>query len=163
MNVIFLCKLAGAVIVVSVGIFVSSEYKRSVNGAIAAARDAERLIRYIGESIEYSGDELSRIIASYDGCDPITKDVWARAAETTLSDALESEGLPFDDGTRALLRDFASRLGRGYREPQTELCRIFAGRIARRAESLESSKQDRLRVASAVCVFAALSVIIFFI
>lgn len=163
MNTVFICKIIGALMVAAVGVYASAEYRRSVDGAISAARDAERLLRYIGENIEYRGDEVGVIIASYVSQDKASGEVWQRAAETSLADALKKNSLPFDPDTYSLLSEFASMLGRGYREPQAELCRIYSARIARVADSLESSKKDRLRVSTAVCVFAVLSVIIFFI
>lgn len=157
------CRLTGAVIILFVGAFVSREYKKSVNLTISAARDAEKLVSHIGECIAYSGGRVGDIIASYDGGCDATRAVWTRASSGTLSEALDSPNLPFDAETHAILKDFAAQLGRGYREPQTELCRVFSARIARVADSLESSKEDRLRVSSAVSVFVTLSAIILFI
>lgn len=163
MSIIYFYKAAGVIIVTFIGIYITREYSRSVRGEIAAARDAERLLRYIGECITYRGDTVGEIIGSYDcGCD-LTGEVWKCAAQTTLTEALTVSRPPFDAKTRSILLEFASLLGRGYREPQAELCRRTAEKLAEHITSLEASKSDRLKVSSAVSVFICLSLIILLI
>ncbi len=143
--------------------FIYSEYSRAIIGTLAAARDAERLVSYIGECISYRSDTVGEIIGSYKGVSPQARRVWEAASSASLSEALSLDSLPFDEETHRLLSEFALSLGRGYREPQAELCRVYSRRIGEHARSLESSKKDRLRVGVAVCAFACLSLIILFI
>lgn len=163
MSLIYFYKAAGAVLIVFAGLYISSEYSRSVRGTVFAAKDAERLVRYIGECIMYRGDAIGDIIGSYISECTITHALWSAAAETSLADALACTTVPFDDVTNRILSEFASQLGRGYREPQAELCRRTADRLAEHIGSLEASGTDRLRVGSAVCVFVCLSLIILLI
>ncbi len=163
MNLIYVYKAAGAVLVMIAGIYISWDYSHTVNGELDSARDAERLIRYIGECIAYSGNCIGEIILSYAGdCEP-ARTVWQSAGETTLSEALLKPDLPFDGTTRQILSGFASQLGRGYREPQIELCRKTSERLASHITDLESSKKDRLRVGSAICFFVSVSLVILLI
>lgn len=111
----------------------------------------------------YRGDTVSDIIGSYTCECALTRQLWQAATEGTLADVLADTVSPFDDGTHRILAEFASQLGRGYREPQSELCRRTADTLAEHIESLEESGADRLRVSSAVCVFVCLSIIILLI
>ena len=177
MNVIYLYKAVGAVLVIFAGIYISLDYSRAVRGELSAAKDAEKLVRHIRDSITYGGGNVRDIISSYCGaCGAFSADlpdnshaasggsptaeIWRRASETSLSDALKIPNLPFDSATLGIMTEFASQLGRGYREPQTELCRATESRLAARISELESSKKDRLRVSSAICIFVCLSLVI---
>ncbi len=173
MNVIYLYKAIGAVLVIFAGIYISLDYSRAVRGELSAAKDAEKLVRHIRDSITYGGGNVRDIISSYcDACGAFSADsqtasggsptdeIWRRASETSLSEALKLPNLPFDSATLGIMTEFASQLGRGYREPQTELCRATESRLAARISELESSKKDRLRVSSAICVFVCLSLVI---
>lgn len=174
MNVIYLYKAVGAVLVIFAGIYISLDYSRAVRGELSAAKDAEKLVRHIRDSITYGGGNVSDIISSYCGAYSAdvpdnfhnasvgspTAEIWRRASETSLSDALKIPNLPFDSATLGIMTEFASQLGRGYREPQTELCRATESRLAARISELESSKKDRLRVSSAICIFVCLSLVI---
>ena len=156
MSIVYLYKLVGSSLIAASAFFIWTEYSKSVRRALSAARDAERLVSYIGECIAYRQDTVGEIILS-------SRRVWEAAAKTSLSEALSTEDVPFDGETLRLLSEFSSSLGRGYREPQTELCRVFSSRLREHIRTLEASEKDRLRVGAAVCVFVCLSLIILLI
>ncbi len=163
MSIVYLYKLVGSSLIAASAFFIWSEYSKSVRRALSAARDAERLVSYIGECIAYRQDTIGEIILSFSSAFEPSRRVWEAAAKTSLSEALSTEDVPFDGETLRLLSDFSSSLGRGYREPQTELCRVFSLRLREHIRTLEASEKDRLRVGAAVCVFVCLSLIILLI
>ncbi len=163
MSAVFLCKAAGALLVIFSGFCISRGYGRAVADEIRAAKDAEMLVRHIGECITYRGDGIREIFGSYRGSFDGTAELWRRAAECGLSSALSSVQAPFDPETHAILTEFAASLGRGYREPQAELCRAVSAKLASHIQRLEASKKDRLRVGSAILVFVFLSLVILMI
>lgn len=163
MNLIYVYKAVGAALLIFSGVYISLGYARAVSREIDAAKDAERLIRYIGECIAYRGDNIADIIGSYVSSCEASRAVWQRAGETSLSEALRGDSLPFDPETHRIISEFSASVGRGYREPQIELCRSTAAKLASRIGELEASKKDRLRVGSAICVFIFLSLVIMLI
>lgn len=161
MNPVFICKTVGALAITLSCAITVLDYARCVGSSLDAARDAERFVRFVGEAVRYRSDDISDIIGSYDtGC-IVLRPLWKKASETTLSAVVCD--FPFDEATRRIMTEFASELGRGYRDSQIELCSLTSERLRAHIDELSSSKSDRLRVACAVAVFISMSFIILFL
>ena len=118
------------------------------------------LIRYLREHIERFGTPLSELYAAYD--DPVL-------AQTGFLTLLRTEGmtaaadgaeLRLSEGERGILSDFAGRLGRGFREEQTVLCRYAEDGLSDALGKLRSQTAGRERLWRALPVLAALSLLL---
>lgn len=161
MNLPLIYKAAGAVCVAASCLFISGGYARSARLALDAALDALAFVRHAADCIRYRADEVDVIVSSYESNFSSFRAAWRHAAETTLCGSISL--FAYDERTAAVMTEFCRELGRGYREPQLELCRRTEAALSSHAESLSSSLSDRLRVARAVCVFACASFLILFI
>ena len=114
MNLLFFYKTAGVLSITMSCVMASISYARGVRMTLDAARDAERFVRYVGDAIRYRSDNIADIIGSYyTDCTPM-RPLWERASASALSDAIPD--FPFDETTRRIMSEFASELGRSYRD-----------------------------------------------
>ncbi len=118
------------------------------------------LIRHIRESIERYGMPLGEIYASYDDS------VLARDGFLTL---LRQEGLKaaadgaagrLAESERSVVRSLGERLGRGFREEQTALCRQAEDRLAEALGKRRTEAEGRERLWRTIPILAALSLIL---
>ena len=118
------------------------------------------LIRHIRESIERYGTPLGEIFAAYD--DPIL----ARAGFLTLlrkegmTAAADGAGLRLAETERGVVRSLGERLGRGFREEQTALCKRAEDRLAEALGKQRTEAEGRERLWRSIPILAALSLIL---
>lgn len=156
----WLVKAAGAVLLLaSAGGFGFS----SIRAERYRRRELEAflsLVRHIRENIEHLSRPLPEIYARFD--DPLLAASGFLPVLRTegFAEALERADLRLGEGERAVLGEFASSLGRGYREEQTALCRYAEGKLGEAAEALGKTAPDRERLWRSIPLLAALSLIL---
>ena len=77
-----------------------------------------------------------------------------------MAEAVEETEWRLSSGELAVLRDLASRLGRGFREEQTALCRYAGDRLEDALEKLRAEEAGRARLWRSIPLLAALSLIL---
>ena len=118
------------------------------------------LIRAVREGIDRLTAPLSEIYAAYEN--PVLREsgFLNLLREAGMAEAVEKTEWRLSSGELAVLRDLASRLGRGFREEQTALCRYAGDRLEDALEKLRAEEDGRARLWRSIPLLAALSLIL---
>ena len=121
---------------------------------------ALRFVRHIRENIDRLARPLPQIYASWEDPALVSNGfldlLWSEGMEA----AVEGAAWSLSDAERAILRDLAAQLGRGFREEQTALCRYAEDGLADALERLKKETGDRERLWRSIPLLAALSLIL---
>ena len=157
-ELIFRC--AGAVVLLSAsvgwGLFEIREGRRRLRELEAVLA----LIRHIRERIERFGTPLSEIYAAWD--DPELAGTGFLTLLRTKGMEAAADGADFrlSERERGILRELGGRLGRGFREEQTALCRYAEDGLSEALDQLRADTAGRERLWRALPPLAALSLIL---
>ena len=118
------------------------------------------LIRYLRENIGRFGTPLSELYAAYD--DPVLARTGFLTLLRTKGMAAAADGADWrlSEEERGILSEFGRRLGRGFREEMTELCRYAEDELSDALEKLRVQTAGRERLWRALPVLAALSLLL---
>ncbi len=163
MTDIFFYKLFGAGLLILSAFEMSRGYSASLSEAYRYSADAERLVRYIGDAIFHRQLPINEIIRSYASENPELSHIYKKCAESSLSDVLLSDCVPYDKVTRSIMREFLRELGRSYSDEETELCRHTAKKLAEHNERLCAEIASKTKVFRALSVFSAASAVLLLI
>jgi len=118
------------------------------------------LIRAVREGIDRLSAPLSEIYAAYEN--PVLREsgFLTLLREKGMAEAVEGTEWRLSPEELAVLRDLASRLGRGFREEQAALCRYAGDRLEDALEKRRTDEDGRARLWRSIPLLAALSLIL---
>lgn len=162
MNVFFI-KLCGCATLAAAAAHSAFIYKYSLQKRLFFAQDLLKFVRFASDAIKHRSLPVAEILREYaetSGTD------WGQfyysAAETSLHDAFEKNGVP-DERTKAIMLDFSSEFGRGYIDSEIRLCELTAARLAEQCATLETATNKKISVFRASIIFAVASLILLII
>ena len=153
-------RCAGAAVLLSAsvgwGLFEIREGRRRLRELEAVLA----LVRRIREQIERFGTPLCEIYSACDDPELARTGFLALLRTKGMEAAADGADLRLSEGERGILRELGGRLGRGFREEQTALCRYAEDGLSEAFEKLRTDTAGRERLWRALPPLAALSLIL---
>ncbi len=152
-------KLVGIFAVGMSGIFAASALRTSSLQRLSRVEGILELVRFIRSQIDCFAKPLPRILCEvpkniYEQCGYRGESLPTELSELALNCDIS------DAQTRKIFVGICSELGKGYIREQLRCCDYYLELLEQKRDMLAASLPSRLRAQSAVCIAAALGVII---